>query len=164
MKYADPILSQHLIYLLNTNNLVNRRMNLAFKRRRNQEQVRRCQQNLNGNRLKDLIVVSNALLIFKYLNFYFYFFTRALRPIKPLSKILLENGMVPTSSDTTAIGAAPPDYYTVAAKKSIYPPRHQFCSVCGLLGNYSCVRCGSKFCSLRCNANHKETRCMKFSF
>ena len=53
-----------------------------------------------------------------------------------------------------------PSIYTACAGPSIFPAR-QFCSVCGLVGSYSCVRCGMRFCSIRCNQNHKETRCLK---
>jgi hypothetical protein len=54
-----------------------------------------------------------------------------------------------------------PNYVSVAAGPSRYPPRH-FCSICGYLGKYSCVRCGSKYCSIKCNKTHAEMRCMKF--
>jgi len=54
------------------------------------------------------------------------------------------------------------NYKTIAAPPSIYPPRH-FCSVCGFFGSYTCPRCGLRFCSLRCQATHKETRCVKFA-
>jgi len=49
-----------------------------------------------------------------------------------------------------------------AARPSVKPPR-KFCSVCGFIGHYSCIRCGMRFCSVKCNDNHKETRCMKFA-
>jgi hypothetical protein len=55
------------------------------------------------------------------------------------------------------------NYHTIAANPSMFPIRQCFCSVCGFIGNYSCTRCGSKFCSIKCNENHKETRCFKFS-
>jgi len=54
-----------------------------------------------------------------------------------------------------------PSYLTVAAAPSMLPQRH-FCSVCGYFANYTCTQCGSRFCSVRCNSTHKETRCMKF--
>ena len=54
-----------------------------------------------------------------------------------------------------------PNYLSVAAAPSTRPPRH-FCSVCGFIGQYSCTRCGMRYCSLKCNANHKETRCLKY--
>ena len=53
-------------------------------------------------------------------------------------------------------------YDVVAAGPSARPQRH-FCSVCGFIGSYTCSRCGSRFCSVRCNNSHKETRCLKFS-
>lgn len=55
------------------------------------------------------------------------------------------------------------NYYTIAARPSAFPARQCFCSVCGFIGHYSCTRCGSKFCSIKCNESHKETRCFKFS-
>ncbi|CAM9958225.1 unnamed protein product [Phaeothamnion confervicola] len=55
-----------------------------------------------------------------------------------------------------------PTYLTAAAAPSALPQRH-FCSVCGYYGSYACTRCGARFCSLGCNAHHKETRCLKFS-
>lgn len=55
------------------------------------------------------------------------------------------------------------NYHTIAAKPSAFPARQCFCSVCGYIGHYSCTRCGSKFCSIKCNESHKETRCFKFS-
>jgi zinc finger HIT domain-containing protein 1 len=54
------------------------------------------------------------------------------------------------------------DYDKVDSGPSSTPRRH-FCSVCGYLGQYSCTRCGSRYCSIKCDANHKETRCLKFS-
>jgi len=55
-----------------------------------------------------------------------------------------------------------PNYLTVAAGPSSRPPRH-FCSVCGFRADYTCPRCGCRFCSLRCHSQHKETRCLKFA-
>jgi zinc finger HIT domain-containing protein 1 len=54
-----------------------------------------------------------------------------------------------------------PTYLTVAAPPSHKPPRH-FCYVCGFEANYTCKRCGLRFCSLKCDETHKESRCLKF--
>ena len=54
------------------------------------------------------------------------------------------------------------NYKTIAAGPSSKPQRH-FCSVCGFFGSYTCTRCGLRFCGLRCQQTHKETRCLKFS-
>eukprot|EP01032_Pedospumella_encystans_P023024 gene23024-26078_t len=69
------------------------------------------------------------------------------------------------SSDSQSFGNNTDEvnYYTIAAKPSAFPARQCFCSVCGFIGHYSCTRCGSKFCSIKCNESHKETRCFKFS-
>jgi zinc finger HIT domain-containing protein 1 len=45
---------------------------------------------------------------------------------------------------------------------STRPQRH-FCSVCGFFASYTCSRCGLRFCCLRCQHTHKETRCIKFA-
>lgn len=58
-----------------------------------------------------------------------------------------------------------PNYYSVAATLSVSrkeKSRH-FCAVCGYLGDYSCVRCGARSCSLRCQTSHQETRCLNQS-
>ncbi|KAL6784298.1 hypothetical protein ACKKBG_A05605 [Auxenochlorella protothecoides x Auxenochlorella symbiontica] len=56
-----------------------------------------------------------------------------------------------------------PNYLTAA----MGPPRSRStrhsCTVCGDASKYSCTRCGSRFCSRRCNATHVETRCLKFT-
>jgi len=55
-----------------------------------------------------------------------------------------------------------PTYLSVAAAPSIYPPRH-LCSVCGQVANYNCNTCvGARFCSPKCLATHKDTRCLKW--
>ncbi|PXF47292.1 SWR1 complex subunit 6 [Gracilariopsis chorda] len=42
------------------------------------------------------------------------------------------------------------------------PPRY-FCSTCGYSAPYTCTRCFTRFCSVRCNLVHQETRCLKFT-
>jgi zinc finger HIT domain-containing protein 1 len=54
------------------------------------------------------------------------------------------------------------NYKTIAADASSRPAR-QFCSVCGFFAAYTCTRCGLRFCGLRCQQTHKETRCLKFA-
>ena len=53
-----------------------------------------------------------------------------------------------------------PNYFTAAAAPSRFPARH-FCSVCGQLANYSCGRCGLRYCSIRCQNVHKDPWCIK---
>lgn len=57
--------------------------------------------------------------------------------------------------------ASTPTYLTAQIGPSRYPPR-QFCSICGYWGNYTCLRCGMRYCSLTCRGTHLETRCMKY--
>ncbi|KAI8364036.1 hypothetical protein EDC96DRAFT_511685 [Choanephora cucurbitarum] len=53
-------------------------------------------------------------------------------------------------------------YQTCAVAPSLYPPR-KFCSVCGFQSDYTCLRCGMKYCSTRCLSTHRETRCLKWT-
>ena len=88
---------------------------------------------------------------------------RALRPVKSLERILLDNGIYTSAGKSTENLEEPSiNYLTVAVQPSKLPAR-QFCSVCGYEGIYKCTRCGSRYCSVKCNNNHKETRCLKFS-
>ena len=84
----------------------------------------------------------------------------ASRAVKPLERLLLDNGIVPSMAGSVGMEV---NYYSAMALPSVYPPRQCFCSVCGYLSNYSCVRCGSKYCSIKCNEHHKETKCFKIS-
>jgi len=54
-----------------------------------------------------------------------------------------------------------PNVSSVNAAPSALPPR-KFCSVCGLSGFYTCTRCGSKSCSIKCMTHHKESLCLRF--
>ena len=57
-------------------------------------------------------------------------------------------------------GAEVPNYVTAAAGPCPHPPR-TFCSVCGYRSQYTCVRCGQRYCSIACQRTHQETRCGK---
>jgi len=52
-------------------------------------------------------------------------------------------------------------YFSVQAEPSRQPARH-FCSVCGYFANYTCTKCNSRFCCIRCKNTHEEHRCLKF--
>lgn len=51
----------------------------------------------------------------------------------------------------------PPNYFTCVAPPSQFSARH-FCAVCGFTSTYTCVQCGARYCSVRCQDMHKETR------
>ena len=53
-----------------------------------------------------------------------------------------------------------PNHNSINALPSKFPPR-KFCTVCGLSGVYSCTRCGSKSCSIKCMTHHKESLCLR---
>lgn len=50
----------------------------------------------------------------------------------------------------------------IAALPSSRPPRY-FCATCGFKAPYTCTRCYTRFCSVKCNEVHQETRCLKFT-
>ncbi|KAL3674487.1 hypothetical protein V7S43_000435 [Phytophthora oleae] len=54
-----------------------------------------------------------------------------------------------------------PNYLTAAVGPPTHPAR-RFCCVCGFFANYNCRRCGSRYCSVGCGDQHKESGCMKF--
>lgn len=55
-----------------------------------------------------------------------------------------------------------PSYLKAAVGPPSSTSRRHFCSVCGFTAGYTCVTCGMRFCSTRCQNIHKDTRCMKF--
>ncbi|KAL3317796.1 Zinc finger HIT domain-containing protein 1 [Cichlidogyrus casuarinus] len=58
-------------------------------------------------------------------------------------------------------GEIKPSYFSAVPPPSRIPPRN-FCSVCGFRSSYTCVNCGMRFCSIKCNEIHIDTRCMKW--
>lgn len=54
-----------------------------------------------------------------------------------------------------------PNYATAQAPPSNFPERN-FCAVCGFPSNYTCTSCGTRFCCLKCQSTHQDTRCLKF--
>ncbi|GMR33467.1 hypothetical protein PMAYCL1PPCAC_03662, partial [Pristionchus mayeri] len=71
---------------------------------------------------------------------------------------LLEEENVANKDRPEAHGA----WVNAAAPPSTKPPR-KLCAVCGFASKYNCVRCGTRFCCIRCRDIHNETRCMKWT-
>ncbi|KAH6758121.1 HIT-type Zinc finger family protein [Perilla frutescens var. hirtella] len=55
-----------------------------------------------------------------------------------------------------------PSYSRAAVGPPSSTARRHFCTVCGFSGSYTCVQCGMRFCSIRCQTIHTDTRCLKF--
>ncbi|KAI8015863.1 SWR1 complex subunit 6 [Camellia lanceoleosa] len=55
-----------------------------------------------------------------------------------------------------------PSYLRAAVGPPSSTSRRHFCTVCGFTANYTCVRCGMRFCTIRCQTIHNDTRCLKF--
>lgn len=55
-----------------------------------------------------------------------------------------------------------PSYSHANVPPSKLPPR-LFCAVCGFQSNYTCVSCGSRYCSIKCLGVHRDTRCLKWT-
>ena len=141
---------------------LNRKKQVPRKRNDINQAARLLISRINGKQIADISWVSHIIY---HLHLYF----RLGRRVKSLERIIVEQGYEGSIDKTKYIGSSPdqsnllyPNYLSIAAEPSKLPTRH-FCSVCGSFGRYTCVRCGSRFCSIRCNGNHKETSCMKFS-
>ena len=57
----------------------------------------------------------------------------------------------------------PPNYLSAQTSEPETRPPRRFCAVCGFMGSYACTTCGARFCSLRCQETHLETRCLKWT-
>ena len=55
-----------------------------------------------------------------------------------------------------------PNYLSACVPPSNNPARH-FCAVCGFPSPYTCVTCGSRYCSVKCLGTHQDTRCLKWT-
>ncbi|KAG2672983.1 hypothetical protein I3760_13G068100 [Carya illinoinensis] len=55
-----------------------------------------------------------------------------------------------------------PSYLRAAVGPPSSTSRRHFCTVCGYAASYTCVKCGMRFCSCRCQNIHNDTRCLKF--
>lgn len=78
--------------------------------------------------------------------------------MKSLAQLVFEEH---GTAEETAVGASAPNYVSVAAAASTRPAR-RFCCVCGFFAAYSCTRCGSRYCRVKCGDQHKESGCLKF--
>lgn len=70
-----------------------------------------------------------------------------------LMQLIDEDSKRPAPNYMTAVAPSPEKYHL---------PKRHFCCVCGHTGKYTCITCGSRFCSINCQKTHKETRCMKW--
>jgi len=71
---------------------------------------------------------------------------------------LLEEEML--SRKTTNIKESP--YMAARAPEPKIPARH-FCAICGFYSKYTCIRCGTRYCSIKCRDVHNDTRCLKWT-
>ncbi|GJN13978.1 hypothetical protein PR202_gb00746 [Eleusine coracana subsp. coracana] len=55
-----------------------------------------------------------------------------------------------------------PTYLRAAVGPPSTSSRRHYRSVCGSSAKYTCVRCGTRFCSCRRQVIHNDTRCLKF--
>lgn len=72
---------------------------------------------------------------------------------------------VPSAAEIQALLDAPPLTYNGARLAPSYMPvaaPRVFCEVCGYWGRFKCLKCGSRTCSVDCEAIHVADRCLKF--
>jgi len=65
-------------------------------------------------------------------------------------------------ADLESVDSSVPTYLTAAVGPPKATSPRKFCSVCRFLAPYTCTKCGARFCSLRCQSIHLDTRCLKF--
>ncbi|CAF0709350.1 unnamed protein product [Brachionus calyciflorus] len=54
------------------------------------------------------------------------------------------------------------NYFSICVSDTKFPKR-KFCAVCGFNSNYTCVQCGTRYCSTKCLQTHRDTRCLKWT-
>ncbi|EPS71354.1 zinc finger protein [Genlisea aurea] len=84
---------------------------------------------------------------------------RALENAKRAPRTFLE---VLHEANLESLPSHVPTYLRAAVGPPSSSARRYFCTVCGYVANYTCVHCGIRFCSIRCQNIHKDTRCLKF--
>jgi zinc finger HIT domain-containing protein 1 len=80
------------------------------------------------------------------------------RKRRTIEMVLMDEPAALADRDTFLSIEAPP-----ASKFSNIRPPLRLCSVCSYISTYKCLRCGTNFCSLPCNAIHRDTKCLKFA-
>ncbi|CAN8004521.1 unnamed protein product [Ixodes hexagonus] len=78
------------------------------------------------------------------------------------AKVRFKKGFGALLEEHLAANPEPPNYTHATVPPSKFPPRH-FCAVCGFPSNYTCVSCGSRYCSVKCLGIHRDTRCLKWT-
>ena len=84
---------------------------------------------------------------------------------KNLSQLLEEEmdaGYLDTEDGEGDAAGPVPGYLAAQVPESRLPPR-KLCAVCGFPGSYTCVTCGTRYCSLKCQETHQDTRCLKWT-
>ncbi|PKA50586.1 hypothetical protein AXF42_Ash013801 [Apostasia shenzhenica] len=84
---------------------------------------------------------------------------KALRNAKKAPRAFLE---IIHEANLDALPSHVPTYLRAAVGPPSSGARRHFCTVCGFTAIYTCVRCGVRFCSCRCQVIHNDTRCLKF--
>eukprot|EP01018_Ginkgo_biloba_P013855 Gb_04935 [translate_table: standard] len=84
---------------------------------------------------------------------------KALESAKKAPRTFLE---LLQEANLEALPAHVPTYLRAAVGPPSSTARRHFCSVCGYIAPYTCVQCGARFCSCRCQVIHTDTRCLKF--
>lgn len=84
---------------------------------------------------------------------------RALENAKKASRTFLE---LLHEANLESLPPHVPSYLRAAVGPPSSSSRRHFCTVCGFTANYTCVQCGMRFCSIRCQTIHSDTRCLKF--
>lgn len=55
------------------------------------------------------------------------------------------------------------DAYNAARAPPSQTPSRHFCAACGSFSKYTCIKCGTRYCSISCRDLHNDTRCLKWT-
>ena len=56
-----------------------------------------------------------------------------------------------------------PNFVNIRAEYNKFPQR-KFCSVCGMMSKYTCLRCGERYCTLKCYRKHRDIFCSNYQY
>ncbi|KAI1280526.1 Zinc finger HIT domain-containing protein 1 [Halotydeus destructor] len=79
------------------------------------------------------------------------------------SALIEEDSRTPAPNYGSASAPAPSNVVTPDGRLLMSFPKRHFCSVCGFKSPYTCVTCGSRYCSVTCLGTHRDTRCLKWT-
>ncbi len=80
------------------------------------------------------------------------------RKLKPEAKLRFRKNFATLIEEEHTLAADKKfNYFSVCVAPSRFPAR-KLCAVCGFNASYTCVQCGTRYCTSQCLQTHKDTR------